>query len=246
MVDAKPKKRRIWLRSLTVFIFLRRGVALTDAEMLVLFIHGAPGSSDAFYSYLVDSTLAEKAHLVTYDRPGYGYSDYGEPLTSIKTQAEAVLHVLNHLSFKKVILVSHSYGCAIAGVFAADHPSLVSANIMVCPVVDPDEEKYFFFSSWPSLPIIKKLFSGAVQVSSFEKMTHTAELKKIEPLWQKTEVPTIIMHGEKDWIAPIENAYFLNDKIPSHYLKIEIDKTASHFIVWTQHNHIVQTIRQYF
>lgn len=221
---------------------IRTGLAMAEAETTVLFIHGAPGSSDAFYNYLDDSLLIHNAQLVSYDRPGYGYSDYGNSLTSIAGQAGVVEQILTHLKAKHVILVSHSYGCAIAGKFATDHHELVAANIMICPVIDPNHEKVFFFSSWPSLPILRHLFSGAFRVSSFEKMSHADELKAIEPSWKLTSVPTIVMHGAKDWIAPVENAYYLNDKISSKYLSVELDEHDSHFIVWTRQADVVNHI----
>lgn len=225
--------------------FISSGLQSTDAETTIIFIHGAPGASDSFYSYLADLSLIDKAQLISLDRPGYGYSSYGKPTVSITDQAEAVMSIIKSIQSKKIILVSHSYGCAVAGVLAAQRPDLIQANVMLCPVIDPAAEKIFFFSSWPSLPMIKNLFSGAIQVSSFEKMSHAAELEDIEYLWSKTEVPTMLYHGEKDWIAPIENAYYLDDKIDSTFLTVDVDKEASHFIVWEQHDKVVQKILEF-
>lgn len=225
--------------------FVRTGLDLDSVGTVIIFIHGAPGSSDAFHSYLSDSLLVGKATLVALDRPGYGYSDYGNPTVSIVDQAEAVMSIIKTLDTKNIILVSHSYGCAIAGVIAVNIPDLVSANILVCPVIDPLNEKIFFFSSWPSLPIIKHLFSGAMQVSSFEKMNHADELKSIEYLWSQTKVPTVLFHGRQDWIAPVENAYYLNDKISSEFLTVDLDDDASHFILWKQQDKIVQKIIEF-
>lgn len=221
------------------------GIHANKTETVIIFIHGAPGASDSFYSYLSDPNLINKAHLISVDRLGYGYSFYGLPFTNIVDQADAVKSILNTVKSKKVFLVSHSYGCAISGVVAAERPNLVAANIMLCPVIDPAKEKVFFFSSWPSLPVLKNLFSGAMQVSSYEKMSHADELKSIEQFWYRTTVPTLLYHGEKDWIAPVANAYYLNDKIDSEYLIVDIDKDASHFIVWEQQEKIVQKILEF-
>ncbi|MFK7900144.1 MAG: alpha/beta fold hydrolase [Cyclobacteriaceae bacterium] len=54
----------------------------TDDAPLILFLHGAPGSSNAFDTYLQDSVLLSKATLVSVDRLGYGYSNYGKAETS--------------------------------------------------------------------------------------------------------------------------------------------------------------------
>lgn len=221
---------------------IRTGVPTNKAEKAIIFIHGAPGASDSFYSYQIDSTLLRNAHLVSFDRPGYGYSNYGVPLTGIKDQAEAVYAVMDHLNVENFILVSHSYGCAIAGIVAVDRAKLIDANIMLCPVIDPLKEIIFFVSSWPSNRILKHFFSGAMQVSSYEKMAHAVELKGIEHRWKETKVPTVVMHGEKDWIAPVENANYLKGKVPRELLTVEIDETASHFIPWTQQSKVIQKI----
>ncbi len=221
---------------------IRTGMPIHKAEKAIIFLHGAPGASDSFYSYQIDSTLLRHAHLVSFDRPGYGYSNYGVPLTGIKDQAEVVYQIMDHLNIENFILVSHSYGCAIAGVVALERAELIDANIMLCPVIDPLKEIIFFVSSWPSNRILKHFFSGAMQVASYVKMVHADELIGIEPLWNETEVPTLVMHGKKDWIAPVENANYLKGKISKELLTVEIDETASHFIPWTQQAKVIQKI----
>ena len=222
--------------------YIQTGIPLDQAEFVVLFVHGAPGSSDSFYSYQIDSTLLQNAHLISMDRLGYGYSMYGAPIVDIQTQADAVTTVMDHVGAKDIVLVSHSFGCAIAGIAVLNRPQHTRAHIMLCPVVDPLREKMFFFSSWPSQRILKHFFSGAMQVSSYEKMIHADELVKIESQWSDTTVPTLVMHGREDWIAPVENASYLKGKIPSEFLTVEIDETASHFIPWTQHIKVVEKI----
>src|SRR4030095_2076296 len=53
----------------------------SDTNQLVLFVHGAPGSWDAFMKYLGDTALMHRAHLVSVDRPGYGKSGFGKSVT---------------------------------------------------------------------------------------------------------------------------------------------------------------------
>ena len=38
----------------------------------VLFIHGSPGSWEAWQDYLADPELSSRAHLLAIDRPGFG------------------------------------------------------------------------------------------------------------------------------------------------------------------------------
>ena len=57
----------------------------------LFFIHGAPGSSDNFDGYLTDSLLNQHANLISLDRLGYGYSEFGVAYPEIEEQAESLL-----------------------------------------------------------------------------------------------------------------------------------------------------------
>src|SRR5690606_2263176 len=102
----------------------------------ILFIHGAPGSGDAFYSYLKDSSLLKNAKLITYDRPGYGYSGFGKSMVKTSEQARIVKDIIDHYNLNNVVVVGHSYGGPIAA-----YTSLLSYRIngvlMLAPEIDP-------------------------------------------------------------------------------------------------------------
>jgi len=217
----------------------------TDSHAFVIFVHGAPGSSDAFYDYLIDPGLLKKAQLISYDRPGYGYSDYGSPLVDIGEQAAVISKIIQSYDIDKVVLVSHSYGGPIAAVSSVIDAENILAHIMLSPVADPAHEKIFFYSALPSNKLFRYLFSGAMQVASFEKMTHEEKLRDIERYWESVHVPTVLMHGSEDWLAPIENVTYLKNKLNPEYLSVDVDEGASHFIIWRQSDKVVKNILEY-
>src|SRR5687767_4154683 len=49
-----------------------------DTLSTLVFIHGTPGSWNAFADYLEDKDLLQKYRLISIDRPGFGYSDFGK------------------------------------------------------------------------------------------------------------------------------------------------------------------------
>src|SRR5665213_2489809 len=77
------QKKGITLTTRTMYI---RGHGLhyvsvgTDTMRTIVFVHGSPGSWDAFSPYLQDSTLRTRFRMISIDRPGFGYSDYGTAL----------------------------------------------------------------------------------------------------------------------------------------------------------------------
>src|SRR5450432_660270 len=52
----------------------------SDSLPTIVFVHGTPGSWDAFEQYLGDKDLLQKFRMISIDRPGFGYSDFGKPL----------------------------------------------------------------------------------------------------------------------------------------------------------------------
>ena len=50
------------------------------------------------------------------------------------------------------------------------------------------------------------------------------------------------MHGEKDWIAPVKNARYLEQFVDKEYLDIRIHPDISHFIPWQQSSMVVKEI----
>ena len=49
-----------------------------DTLPTIIFVHGSPGSWDAFAQYMKDKDLLRKYRMISIDRPGFGYSDFGE------------------------------------------------------------------------------------------------------------------------------------------------------------------------
>jgi hypothetical protein len=47
------------------------------SRQTIVFVHGSPGSYSAFIDFLSDSTLLASYCLVSVDRPGFGYSNFG-------------------------------------------------------------------------------------------------------------------------------------------------------------------------
>lgn len=218
----------------------------SNTKPLVVFVHGAPGSADAFLDFLQDSTLRSQVYLIAPDRPGYGYSGFGNTVVSIKEQAEALKPLLElNRSQKKPILVGHSFGGPIVARLAMDYPKLVGAVILAAPAVDPSNEKIW----WVSYPADWKIFRWMVprswRVTNDEKLAHVAELEKMKPDWPRITAPTTIIHGEKDKLVPIENAYYAEHQLINSEVKMMIESEANHLIPWNRPELIKNAILHY-
>jgi class 3 adenylate cyclase len=77
--------------------------------------------------------LASFARLVQFDRRGAGMSGGVAGATPLEEQIDDVLAVIEAAGSKQPVLVSNSEGCALAVLFAASHPDLVRALVLITP-----------------------------------------------------------------------------------------------------------------
>jgi pimeloyl-ACP methyl ester carboxylesterase len=203
---------------------------------LILFVHGAPGSADNFHRYLADSALRRRARLISLDRPGYGYSNYGDAEPSLARQAEAALTIMDRYPSAPAILIGHSYGGPVAAKVAMDYPERVRGLVMLAPVIDPDNERIFWYSHFGRWRLTRVLLSGAWRVAAAEKFSHAAELAKIADGWSKLRLPVTHLHSPKDNIAPAANIEFSRRNIPPECLRLIELPGSGHFIPWTDYN----------
>lgn len=210
-------------------------------DTTIIFIHGAPGSGDAFYDYLKDTTLLQKAKLVTIDRPGYGYSGLGNSLISIKKQAQIIHEICNAYGFNNVFLVGHSFG----GPIAAYVPTLthkINGVLLLAPAIDPDHEKILWIANFAKWKATKWLVPKSFAVSGDEKFSHSKELQKIKNEWYKVTIPVTHIHGEKDGLVPYENLAFSRQKFNDSIFKSISLAKENHFIPWTQKSLVIEEI----
>lgn len=214
-------------------------------EKLVVFVHGAPGSSNNFFRYLADSALLQEARMVAIDRLGYGESGLGQAENAIERQARQVLAVREQFRADTVILVGHSYGGPIVGKFAMDYPDKLTAAVLLAPVDDPDNEPMFWYAHFGKWKATRWMLPAALKVSADEKFSHAAELEKVAGGWKHIRVPVVHIHGRKDGLAPPKaNMDFSRNNIPPEYLQLLYLEDTGHFIPWTDYGLTQKTVLQ--
>lgn len=110
--------------------------ATADLPPLV-FIHGASGNLlDQLHAFL--QPLSGRAEMLFVDRPGLGHSERGGPENDLPDgQARAIATLMEKRGIKKAIIVSHSFGGAIAASFALQHPEKVAGLLFLAPATHP-------------------------------------------------------------------------------------------------------------
>lgn len=212
----------------------------SDSTLLV-FVHGAPGTWDAFKEYVTDEDLKDRARIIAYDRPGYGGSGINA-MPEIEVQAHILNKIISTYGLKKNILVGHSYGGPIAGYVGLDNGTNIDNVIMLAPLLDPVSEPlpwYSYFSYWK---LTSWLLPSELVVAGSEKFAHARELEKMEDKWQNAKTNFVHVHGLEDGLAPgQENIDFAKRNIPEQHLETIVYPDKGHLIIWTDYD-LIKTV----
>ena len=213
------------------------------ASPLVVFVHGSPGSLTAAKDYLLDDRLLSKADVISIDRLGFGYSDYGNVEPSLKRQANMLFEVLKPYLNRKVIMVGHSLGAPILSKYAMDYPDQLAGMVMIAPSISPSLEPSNVWRRVLDIALIRWLTPPAFRVCNQEIIPLKEELLGIENHWDEIIVPVTIIHGSEDKLVPYGNADYADAALVNSPAKsIRKVEGGDHFIFWNEQDLIVEEI----
>lgn len=216
-----------------------------DSLPLIAFIHGAPSSSSFWEVFLTDSTLLSQAKLLAVDRPGYGYSGYGDAQPSVRRQAELIARILQNKREDHEAIVVHgsSYGGTVAARLAMDYPDLVDGLLLQSASVMPDRERTFLFTRIVHELYLNALLPGSIQVANREKLAHKAQLDSMSNRWNRIRSASIILHGEKDELIYPENAEYAAERMDNaSYLELKMLEDRKHDLIVKKPRLLVQSL----
>jgi len=201
----------------------------SNTNVNLVFFHGSPSSLSAWNGYLNDTTFNKQANMYAIDRPGYGYSNFGDEMTSIKQQADIMSDLINAYKLENVIAIGASYGGPLAARLAVVNNN-VKAIVMVSPAIDPKQEKKIWGSRFTQWWITRWLVPTGYRVAGDEKTTHIKALQLIEKDWKQLTIPVIHIHGDIDDIVPYGNINYTKKQF--HNIKIVTTPNRGHEIAW--------------
>lgn len=205
-------------------------------QSTLIFVHGSPGSWDNFSAYMKDSLLLNRYRVVSLDRPGFGYSDFGQA-TGIQQQADLISPVLYKLNNgKPMYLIGHSLGGPMVVKLAADNPDLpVDGLVLLAGSVSPADEPRERWRSVLDAPVLRYLLPGAMRPSNHELRLFKQDVVTMQPAFARVTCPVFIMHGDKDPLVPPPNAVYAKKMlVNASHVDLLWLKEANHFIPWTR------------
>ncbi|MEQ8242995.1 alpha/beta hydrolase [Fulvivirga sp.] len=217
----------------------------SDSLPTVIFLHGAPGSWSAFIGFLANHNLNTRSKVVSVDRPGYGYSNFGNSEPSLQKQSELLKPLLEKYSDTPNILVGHSLGGPMVAKLAMLYPELVDGLILVAPSIDPELEPD---ETWFRLPLhtpfLRWVLPVSLRVTNDEIYFLKDELELMLPDWSKINIPVIVIQGMEDELVPPGNADFAKQQLTNAKVKVVLIEDMNHFVPWSNPELIEDAIKE--
>lgn len=182
---------------------------------------------------MYDNELLKKYRLISFDRPGFGHSDFGEAM-HIQDQCRLLFSVLQKLkNDQPMILCGHSLGGPVIVKLAADAPGMFKTLVIVAGSLDPGLEKK---ETWRHIMDKKPMFwflPGAFQPSNTELLYLKKDLKPLTDDLHKITSNILFIHGDKDDWVPIENiSYGQKMMVNAASVRADTLRGADHNFPW--------------
>jgi pimeloyl-ACP methyl ester carboxylesterase len=190
---------------------------LASTSNPIVFLPGWSVSVETYSDSL--KALSQRYLVIAPDLPGFCKSTSPETLQDYDDYANCLIAFLEKLKLKKVHLIGHSIGGAIAATIAALKPSIVSSLILIDSTGIPlGSLPSVLLRRFPELPAqmgsmkfkaISKMWQSSFYNNLFNtrNVIQTALLsleKDIRPILPKIESPSLILWGENDLFIPLK------------------------------------------
>lgn len=173
-----------------------------------LLIHGIGMGRSVFGDLALH--LGDTADVIAIDLPGYGEAPEPPRVLTVERTADLVAAYLRARVHGPVVLVGHSMGAQVALEVAVRHPSLVSRMALLGPSVDPAARSVpaqlgrlahdLLFESPRVIAIGAREYLRAgphLRLKLRAMLTH-----RPERVLAQVAVPTLVIRGEDDTVAP--------------------------------------------
>ena len=183
------------------------------AKPLIFYVPGCDQTKEAWPHPYYNQALQRGMHVFSFDGPGQGESNLrGIRLTddNYEDAAAAVIDVLikrKEVDAKKIGIYALSFGSFWGMRIAAKNRNVAAAAAPWASFVD----KYYLMTE--ESPRYKQLFAYLTQSTSEAELDAVVEKMTMDGLMDKITCPTLIVTGEYDPRAPVDEVYRLFDQM---------------------------------
>lgn len=205
-----------------------------DSLPPVLLLHGSPGSWSVFRSHFFDSSIYKHARLIALDRPGYGYSDFGDSYVSVAAEAAYLQNFINEVigREKPFVIVGSSYGGPVGVKLAMQNAQRLRALVLVSAAVAPGQEKTYGITPIIDVQPLRRFIPYLLRMPNDEKLAHRRSLEAIANGWEAIRAPVYILHGKADKLIYFPNAEYAREKLVNAPVTFVPFEKLGHVINW--------------
>ena len=216
-----------------------------DTASTLFFIHGTPGSLGNYGRYLADSELIHHYRLISIDRPGFGYSDFGNTM-DLEHQANLISSLIDSLANNKPFyFIGHSLAGPLAVKLGAMKSSVAGGVLVLAGSTDPAQEPSRWWRPIITYSPLRWMIPTSWRYSNEEQYWLKDDLVKLKDDFPNVICPVHIFHGDKDDLVPIANAdYTKRMLVNSKNVITTIFRGGNHFMVWNKYDEIKKQLLQ--
>ena len=207
----------------------------------VLLLHGSPGAGDNFSQL---GPRLDGRRSISPDLPGFGASSLWLPDYGLLSHAHAMLELLDELDVERAHVVGWSNGGGVALQMAALEPGRVASITLLASIGAQETEgsgsywfehaKYAF--GYVAMVGAAELVPGLNVTSAslrhaFMRNFWDSDQRPLRAIMQGLDVPTLIYHGQHDFLTPAWGAELHHDLMPNSRL---VMTRHSHFLPFAQ------------
>lgn len=207
----------------------------------VVLLHGSPGSQDDFGS--LAPLLGTQYRVIAPDLPGFGGSTRRIADYSIRAHAHYVLQLLDRLAIPQVHLVGFSMGGGVALELIGLDPDRVKSLTLLSSI---GLQEFELLGSYPLNHAIHAVQLGAVWALHrlvphfglfdqsilnvpYARNFYDSDQRPLRAIIGRLQQPTLILHGEKDSLVPVEAALEHHRLVPQSEIVLFAD---DHFMLF--------------
>lgn len=196
-----------------------------NAGLPVLMLHGFQSGADLFLPHPLYA-LACDFHIVAPDLPGFGGSGL-MPEYGTGPYANVLFAFMSGLGYERFSIMGHSMGGQIAVAMAAMHPERIGKLLLVdsagLPQAGPawlNPVRMLTDSSMRHFKLYPTVLRLARQSRVMREVLPMIQHDHITDRLKHITVPTLIIWGSRDRVAPLEHGALLAKHIPNARLAI--------------------------
>jgi pimeloyl-ACP methyl ester carboxylesterase/membrane protein DedA with SNARE-associated domain len=227
----------------------------TPAPLIDVFLlHGSPGSRRDFQT--LGPALGERFRVTAPDLPGFGRSEKDVSDYSIRAHAAYALDLMAELGIDSAHLVGFSMGGGVALEMVQQAPERVDSLSLLSAIGVQELELlgnyhlnravhgfqlgclWFVLEGVPHFGRFDDAFIGSPYARNF----YDSDQRPLRGILEALQIPMLILHGEHDFLVPVEAAREHHRIVPQSDLVLY---DASHFMVFRGGERLAPTLSEF-